>query len=153
MFDDFLWFLWKIPFRRPESQTNDLGMFFAMILIICRTPFGVKFFYISWLPKNSCLATGIIRNACFFFIWASKIHPKIMFFQNTFLNILFDNILILLENNRFGDPSKSSGRQDPPTPAGVRRCQIEWPHRGGYQCREPQIFFFPKFQKSNLVTK
>ena len=59
-------------------------------------------------------------------ILASKINKEIMFFKPPFMDLMF---LIL---SRFfpnivdlGTPSKSSGRQNPPTQAGGRRCQIK----------------------------
>ena len=80
-------------------------------------PFGINFLYISWPPKNECFATHILRNACFCFsrppILASNIHPKNMFFQDTFQDtLLHDFMLIVSENCRFRDTSKSSGRQN-----------------------------------------
>ena len=52
-----------------------------------------------------------MRNACFCSsrppILALKIHPKIMFFQDAFLDTIFvDFMLVLYENARFGDPFK-----------------------------------------------
>ena len=52
-----------------------------------------------------------MRNACFCSsrppILALRIHPKIMFFQDAFLNTLFvDFMLVLYTNDRFGDPFK-----------------------------------------------
>ena len=63
-----------------------------------------------------------------------EIHPKIMFFQDTFLHILFSTIDL-------GTSSKSSGRQNSPTPAGVRRSQTK-------ECRVSQ-----NGQNLSLVTQ
>ena len=63
-----------------------------------------------------------------------EIHPKIMFFQDTFLHILFSTIDL-------GTSSKSSGRQNSPTPAGVRRSQTK-------ECRVSQ-----NGQNLSLVTR
>ena len=61
-----------------------------------------------------------------------KIHPEIMFFWDTFLDTLFAYLcLFYAKMFDLGTPSKSSGCQNPPTPAGVRRCRIRedriWP--------------------------
>ena len=46
-------------------------------------------------------------------VLASEIYPKIMFVQDTFLDTLcFNLMLILSEDGRFGDPYKSCGGQD-----------------------------------------
>ena len=97
------------PENAPKSLKNDLGSYFAPILINVWIPLGTDFLYISWLPENSCFATNIMRNACFCpsrpLILTFLIHPKIMAFQDTFLHTLFDHfMLILYEIDQFWDP-------------------------------------------------
>ena len=70
------------PQNAPESQKNNLGTF-------CWTPLSMDFLHISWLPENNCLATRIMRNACFGFS-----RPT----------LFVDLMLILYEKDRFGHP-------------------------------------------------
>ena len=81
---------------RPDApKVTDLGRYGKI--------FWHQFFYISQFPENLDFATSIMRNVGFGLsrppTLTSKIHPKIMLFQDTFLHILFSSfMLILLEN-------------------------------------------------------
>ena len=82
----------------------------SSIFIVLGILFGIDFHDVSQLLENSCFATCIMWNPCFWFsrppIMASKIHPKIMSFQDAFLDTLFDDFMVILcENDHFLDPS------------------------------------------------
>ena len=84
---------------------------------------GFVTIWISWI------ATSILRKHFVYHfmtpIWNHKSINKLWFSTPLlgphFVNLYLDFFTKMVD---FGTPSKSSGRPNPPTPAGVRRCQI-----------------------------
>ena len=80
------------------------------MLVVCWTPFGINFLYISQLSENLYFATRIMRNACLsknLPLGHQKSIPKSCFFKTpSRIHFLFYFMLISYEINRFGVPFK-----------------------------------------------
>ena len=113
----------------PKSQKTISRNVFSSGLILFGIPSGIALLYISQLPESSYFETRIMRNACF-----SYTRPSILASKNSIQKSFFPKHIpgqpfwwfcwLKTKTTDLGTPSKSSGRQNPPTPGGVRLCQI-----------------------------